>query len=736
MAIADIVLPVTFKSDARGLRKAEGELKKFGANIGKVIAGATATVAGIGIASVKAFADFDDAMTKSLAIMGDVSDSMREEMSDAAREVAKTTTFSAEEAAESFFFLASAGLDAEQQLAALPAVANFAQAGMFDMATATDLLTDAQSALGMGSDDAAKNLENMINLSDMLVTANTSANASVEEFSEALTTKGAVAMGQFGLETEEGIGMLSVFADGGIKGSRAGTLLSATLNSMAKNAEDNAGAFEDLGVAVFDSEGQTRDMVDIVQDLEGSMEGMSDQQRLATLSGLGFNRQALEGVGLLVGNSDALEGFTDSVQDAGGATDEVANKQLESFNAQMSLLKSAIVDVGLEIGSDLIPLFVALVEDMKPLIEEATPALTDMFLGLIPVLMDLVDGFPDFVDALIPLIPIMGDIAGLVAEAALVLFPVFLEILQLLLPVFDFLAEALRENTTMITAVVGSIAGLIILGTGIANLITLFSAFRTVMAALRITTILQTVATGAATVAQTLFNAVLRANPIGLVITAITLLIGALVFFFTKTELGQELWAKFVNFLTEATQGFVDFFTELFTEQIPAVWAGMIEGITAGWEAFKEFFFTALEAIGDFFRGIINGWISMFESFVNFLIGGVNNIIRAMNTISVDIPAGPFTDAFSVGVSLPTVPSVSLPRLADGGIVDSATIALIGEAGPEAVIPLDRMDRMGGGATYNITVNSGVGDPVRIGEEVINSIKRFERASGPVFARA
>jgi hypothetical protein len=76
--------------------------------------------------------------------------------------------------------------------------------------------------------------------------------------------------------------------------------------------------------------------------------------------------------------------------------------------------------------------------------------------------------------------------------------------------------------------------------------------------------------------------------------------------------------------------------------------------------------------------------------------------------------------------------SLGVPQLANGGIVDSATLAIIGEAGPEAVVPLDRM----GGDTYNITVNSGVGDPVRIGEDVVNAIKRYERVSGPVFASA
>ena len=96
------------------------------------------------VASVKAFTEFDDAMNQSLAIMGNVSDTMRGQMTAAAREIGRTTRLSAKDAAESFFFLASAGLDAEQSTAALPQVAAFAQAGMFNMAVATDLATDAE----------------------------------------------------------------------------------------------------------------------------------------------------------------------------------------------------------------------------------------------------------------------------------------------------------------------------------------------------------------------------------------------------------------------------------------------------------------------------------------------------------------------------------------------------------------------------------------------------------------
>ena len=102
-----IRIPITFTSDPKAIKKTQKQLADFGKQAGKIVAGVGVAVAGLGAVSVRAFAEFDAAMVKSTAIMGDVSDAMKGEMSDAAREVAKATTFSAAQAAESFFFLAS-----------------------------------------------------------------------------------------------------------------------------------------------------------------------------------------------------------------------------------------------------------------------------------------------------------------------------------------------------------------------------------------------------------------------------------------------------------------------------------------------------------------------------------------------------------------------------------------------------------------------------------------------------
>lgn len=696
--VKPITIPISYRSDPKGLRQAEKDLKGFASGIGKAIGAATAIVGGIGIASVKAFADFDGAMNKSLAIMGNVSETLRGDMSDAAREVAKTTTFSAEQAAESYFFLASAGLDAEASIAALPAVASFAQAGMFDMATATDLLTDAQSALGMSSDDAAENLENMTVLSDVLVKANTLANASVEQFSTSLTTKAATSMKTFGVELETGVAALAVFADQGIKGEAAGTRLDATLLGLSRTAINNADAYDKLGVSVFDSEGNFRNLADITQDLEGAFDGMSTEQQQVELQQLGLNKQALAGTLALIGQSDALREFEGDLQNAGGTTEEVAENQLQTFSAQLGILGDFVKDVGISIGSELGDAMSGLVDELKPVIEAIGDALIPAFKDLTPSITLLVGALPGLITALVPILPVMVDIAAVVLELALQLLPIFLQVIQLLLPGLVTFTQFLVENSDAVATAAIVIGGLIIA----------FKTFNTIARISQLATLAFAAAKGVATVAVKLFNAALKANPIGIIITLVAALVAGLIFFFTQTEVGKAAWQSFTDFLLSA------------------------------WEGFKDGFFFVLDAVGTFFTNAINGYIGMFESFVNFFIGGINMIISGLNQIKVDLPGTPFSPPLTIGVNIPTIPKLTLPRLAEGGIVQrrpGGILANIGEGRfDEAVIPLDGKNRMGGN-TYVVNINANVAD-ARLGEVVVNAIKRYERSSGPVFASA
>jgi len=132
-------------------------------------------------------------------------------------------------------------------------------------------------------------------------------------------------------------------------------------------------------------------------------------------------------------------------------------------------------------------------------------------------------------------------------------------------------------------------------------------------------------------------------------------------------------------------------------------------------------------------NAIINGILGAFESVVNGAIMMVNGIIRAYNAIPIapDINTIAHVNLPSIGGNSATQAAsrMNLPRMAEGGIVSSPTLALIGEAGPEAVVPLDRMNT-GGGVTINVT--GGLATSAEIGESVVNALRAYSRSAGPL----
>ena len=717
-----ITLPITYKADLTGLQQAEKGL----ANFGKVAAGigvaAVGAITAIGVKGVQAFAEFDSKLNQSVAIMGDVSDALRNDMSDAAREVAKTTTFSAAEAAESYFFLASAGLDAEQSIAALPRVAAFAQAGMFDMATATDLLTDAQSALGLTSDDAAENLQNMADLGDVLVKANTLANASVQQFSEALTNKAAGSMRSLNIEMEEGVAVLAVFADQGIKGSQAGTTFNAAIRGLTQGAMNNADAFDRLGIEVFDADGAMNNMADIVAQMEGSLGDLSVEQQRAELSALGFTEETLAGTLALIGNSDAIREYESELRNAGGTVDDVAAKQLETFSGQLSLLQSGFEDTFLSIGALIVPILLDLMESLGPVMEVFSGALVAVFEELVPVITDLADAFAPLAHVIASNVGVIGDIARIFGEVLVAVMPTVTELLDMIAFVLGEVLEAAQPIIDRILPIMVSLFEdlMPVLWDLIENAILplVDAAFQIIEAFLPlIEMILPVVVSLIETLAPVVIMLVEAFLPLLDIILPI--LVGLLEFLMPILLVAVEiLGVLLVNAIEFLLGGFTNFMEFL--------------------APFAEFFEDKFGGIKEFFFGIINGMIGMWEGFANAIINGVNFVIRALNRIQVDAPdwVQDLTGITSFGFNIPELSEISLPRiaLAKGGIVTGPMNALIGEAGPEAVIPLDKLGNMGGN-TYNVTINANVAD-ARLGEVVVNAIKRYERSSGPVFASA
>jgi TP901 family phage tail tape measure protein len=344
----------------KGMKSAEaavaGGSTRILAAATKMSLGVVAAFGAIAAVGVVQFGQFEKAMTKSTAIMTDVTIALRKEMEATARQLATTSVTSSEELAEAYFFLASAGLSAKQSIAALSTVNAFAIAGQFDMALATDLLTDAQSALGLTVKDTTENMRNMTRISDVLVKANTLANATVQQFSSSLTREAGAAMKSFNIDVEEGVAVLAAFADQGVKGEIAGTSFSRILRLMTSAAVNNRKAYKDLDVNVFSPlTGNLNNMADIVRDLEGALGDLSDEERVVALDTLGFQAR-VQGVILpLLGTSDAIKEYEKNLRRAGGTTQDVADKQMQNFFDQLTITWNRIKDILLTIGEKLTP---------------------------------------------------------------------------------------------------------------------------------------------------------------------------------------------------------------------------------------------------------------------------------------------------------------------------------------------------------------------------------------------
>jgi TP901 family phage tail tape measure protein len=367
------------KTMSRTLSQTGKNFEKSGLAMTKSL---TLPIVALGAATVKFGSDFEKSMKTSTAIMGNLSDEMKRNMADTAKEISTHSTSSAKDLADTYYYLASAGLDAEKSVSALDKVTKFAEAGQFELQQATSLLIDAQSALGLKVDETAQNEENLVRVSDVLVKANILANAGVQEFSESLTNKAAAAIRIVGKDIEEGVAVLAAYADQGTKGAEAGTQLGIVMRDLQKATIKSGDEFKKHNVAVYDESGEMRNMADIIGDLENALAGMSDEQKKVTLSTMDFQEKSVASLLTLIGTSDKIREYEKALRSAGGTTEEVAAKQLDNFQDQMKMVWHQIQNVFISLSNDLLPLlknkFVPYVEKVVKTVKE----LVDMFRGL------------------------------------------------------------------------------------------------------------------------------------------------------------------------------------------------------------------------------------------------------------------------------------------------------------------------------------------------------------------
>jgi TP901 family phage tail tape measure protein len=295
-----------------GMDKAASKVEKVGRRMRNAGVGLTAAVTAPTIAiaakGIQTFMEYEDVLAELQARTQSTAEEM-EAMSKLALKMGADTVFSATDAAQAMLELTSSGSDAAEAMEMLPDILNLAAAGGLDLKTAADGVTDALKIFNMEASEASV-------VTDALAKAAGSSSATVAEMNEALARGGGVAR-MYGLDIEETAAALAILAEAGLKGQTAGTNLKSMLTRMGSNVDAVRDAWRDLGVSMYDAQGNMRDIDEVFKDINRAMEGMSmeEQNRISQdLAGsfgiLGFD--ALRAANGISDMQEAMLGASDA----------------------------------------------------------------------------------------------------------------------------------------------------------------------------------------------------------------------------------------------------------------------------------------------------------------------------------------------------------------------------------------------------------------------------------------
>ena len=346
--MADYSITGDTRLDASGFNKG---LSAMSVAAGNLISGLTQAATGklteLAKTSVGVGMSFQSSMSQVAATMGVGVDQIQS-LTDKAKEMGSTTAFTATQAADALNYLALAGYDANKAAEVLPSVLNLAAAGGMDLAYASDLVTDAMASLNL---EASK--QNVDEFGNKLAKAASKANANVSQLGEAILTVGGTAANLKGGTTELTTA-LGLLANVGIKGAEGGTHLRNIILSLQSPTDDATKLMEQLGLQVYDAQGNMRGLDDILTDLNGSLAGLTQGQKDSVINML-FNKTDLAAVnGLLAAQGEQWESLAQQIDAAGeaagdsGAMAQMAETQLDNLQGSVTIMQSALE--GLQLG--------------------------------------------------------------------------------------------------------------------------------------------------------------------------------------------------------------------------------------------------------------------------------------------------------------------------------------------------------------------------------------------------
>lgn len=328
----------------------------------------------VGLAdTVNTYKDFEAAMSQVHAISGATSSELSQ-LTAKAKDMGATTKFTAEESAEAFNYMAMAGWKTDDMLGGIEGILNLAAASGEDLATTSDIVTDALTAFGMKASESG-------HFADVLAQASSNANTNVSLMGESFKYVAPVA-GAMKYSVEDVSLALGLMANSSVKGSMAGTALKTSLANMAAPTDKMAEAMDKYGISLTDSYGNMKALKVVLDNMRSSLGGLSEAEQTAAASII-FGKEAMSGMLAIINASkEDYDKLAEAVNNADGAAKKMSETMLDNLQGSITLLQSSVDGVEISFGERLSPYIRSLADwlkDQMPEVEQGLDELMDWF---------------------------------------------------------------------------------------------------------------------------------------------------------------------------------------------------------------------------------------------------------------------------------------------------------------------------------------------------------------------
>lgn len=354
-------LKVFGDKSATAEQKLNGLSSAFKTTGGLLSKNVTLPIVGVGAAAVKTATDFEAGMSEVKAISG-ATGSEFDALRDKAIEMGAKTKFSASDSADAFKYMAMAGWDASQMMDGIAGIMDLAAASGEDLATTSDIVTDALTAFGLQASDSA-------HFADVLAQASSKSNTNVGLMGETFKYVAPVA-GALGYSIEDTAVAIGLMANSGIKGSQAGTALRSTITKLAKPVGEAKDAVEELGISITNADGTMKPLSQTMVELREKFAGFTEEQK-AQYAAMLAGQEGMSGLLAIVNASDEdFQKLTDEINNANGAAEDMASVMMDNTAGAVEQLKGALESAGILIGEKLTPYIRQLAEWITGLVEK------------------------------------------------------------------------------------------------------------------------------------------------------------------------------------------------------------------------------------------------------------------------------------------------------------------------------------------------------------------------------